>query len=192
MAVSTSNLIQGPGTLYTGAFGATEPDQTLAATIAAPTTGWTDVGGTTDGVTLNIAQDFSELEVDQIVDVPGRRLTKRDLSIETNLAEATLENLAVVTNQLRTSVDTSVTDLKILEPTNDTSATQPQYTAVIVDGFAPEQFKRRVIVRKCLSTDNVEFAYTKEDQTVFSVTWSAHFVSASIAPYAYIDALAAA
>lgn len=191
ISVTTTNLIQGPGTLWTGAFGATEPAQTLAATIADPSTGWTDVGGTTDGVKLNIAQDFSELEVDQIVDVPGRRLTKRDVSIETNLAEATLENLAVANNQLRSAVNTAVTNLKILSPTNDTSATQPQYTAVIVDGYAPGQFRRRVVVRKVLSTDNVEFAYEKDNQTVFSVTWSAHYVSPSVTPYVVIDALAA-
>lgn len=191
MAVTTTNLIQGPGTLYTGAFGATEPAQTLAATVAAPSTGWTDVGGTTDGVTLTIAQEFSELAVDQIVDVAGRRLTKRDLSLKTNLAEATLENLAVSMNQLRSAVDSGTTDLLILEPTDDTSATQPQYHAVIVDGFSPSQFRRRVVVRKVLSTDNVEFAYSKENQTVFSVTWSAHYVSSSIKPFVIIDAEAA-
>lgn len=191
MSVTTTNLIQGPGTLWTGAFGATEPAQTLAATIADPSTGWTDVGGTTDGATLTINQEFSELAVDQIVDVPGRRMTKRDVSVKTNMAEPTLENLAVATNRLRSVVDTATTNLKILEPLTDNSATQPTYTAVIVDGYAPGQFRRRVVVRKTLSTDNVAASYTKDNQTVFPVTWSAHYVSSGIKPYVVIDALAA-
>ena len=44
-----------------------------------------------------------------------------------------------------------------------------------------------VILRKVLSSDNVEFAYKKEDQTVFSVTWSVHYVSNSIAPFKIVD-----
>src|SRR5690606_171262 len=146
---------------------------------------WTDVGGTTDGVSVSIAQEFAELAVDQIVDVPGRRLTKRDISLTTNMAEPTLENLALAMNA--GSVSTSIEDVKKLEPTDDTSATQPTYRALILDGFAPEQRRRRVVVRKVLSTANVEFAYSKENQTVFSVTWSAHYVSPSIKPFVVLD-----
>ena len=185
IAVNTVNLIQGPGTLYTGAFNATEPLDTAIGD--APDSGvWTDVGGTTDGVTLNIAQEFSELSVDQIVDVPGRRLTKRDLSVTTNMAEPTLANLAAAMN-LASSAVTDGAGFKKLEPSSDTSATQPNYKALICDGFAPEQLMRRVIVRKVLSTNNVEFAYKKDEQTVFAVTWSAHYVSPSVKPFAVID-----
>ena len=185
MAVTTTNLIQGPATLYTGATDATEPLDTAIGT--APGAGWTDVGGTTDGVQLSIAQEFSELAVDQIVDVPGRRLTRRDLTLTTNMAEPTLENLASGMN-LPSSAVTTGTGFKKLEPSSDTSATQPNYKALILDGFAPEQLMRRVIVRKVLSTANVDFAYQKDAQTVFTVTWSAHYVSPSIKPFAVIDA----
>jgi hypothetical protein len=187
MAVTTTNLIQGPGTLYVGDFGAAPPASTASGVIetpAAPT--WRDVGGTTDGVTLSIAQEFSELAVDQIVDVPGRRLTRRDLTIATNLAEPTLENLALVMNA-EAEVDLSVDGVKILNPTDDTSATQPDYKALIMDGFAPDLKRRRVIVRKVLSTAGVETAYTKDSQTVFPVTFSAHYVSSSVKPFTVID-----
>lgn len=187
MAVSTTNLIQGPGTLYTGAFGATEPADT-AVNAAVDDGVWTDIGGTTDGCQLSIMQEFSELAVDQIVDVPGRRLTKRDFSLTTNMAEPTLENLAVAMNAGSvTTGGTGATQFKKLEPTSDTSATQPTYKALILDGYAPEQYRRRVIVRKVLSTNNVDFSYTKDSQTVFSVTFSAHYVSPSIKPFAIVD-----
>ena len=185
MAVSTTNLIQGPATLYVGEYGAEEPEDTAVA--SAPDSGtWTDVGGTMDGVQLSIAQEFSELAVDQIVDVPGRRLTKRDMSVTTNMAEPTLENLALAMNQAP-SVITTGAGFKKLEPSADTSSTQPSYKALIVDGFAPEQLRRRIIVRKVLSTANADFAYQKDAQTVYAVTWSAHYVSPSIKPFAVID-----
>lgn len=184
MAVTASSLTMGPGTLYHGAFGATEPADTAVA--SAPNGAiWTDVGGTMDGVTLTINQEFAELTVDQIVDVAGRRLTKRDLTLATNLAEPTLENLSLVSNASATIATGS--GFKSLEPSNDTSATQPTYKALLFDGIAPGGGNRRVIGRKMLSTDNAEFAYTKDSQTVFTVTFSAHFVSSVIPPYKVID-----
>lgn len=187
MPVTTTNLIQGPGTLYIGAFGAVEP---LDTAVSSPPSSeaWTDVGGTTDGVQLSIMQEFAELAVDQIVDVPGRRLTRRDFSLTTNMAEPTLENLAIAMNAGSVSTGGSgATGYKKLEPTSDTSATQPTYKAAICDGYAPEQRRRRIIVRKVLSTNNVDFAYQKDNQTVFTVTFSAHYVSPSIKPFSIVD-----
>jgi hypothetical protein len=97
MSVTTTNLIQGPGTLYTGAFGATEPTDTAVNAIPAASA-WTDMGGTQDGVKLSVDQTYSELEVDQITLRVGSRLTKADFTIETSLAEATLENLSTTLN----------------------------------------------------------------------------------------------
>jgi hypothetical protein len=184
MAVTAANLIMGPGTLYAADFGTVEPADTAVGTAPAD---FEDVGGTQDGVTLTLAQEYTELEVDQIVDVPGRRLTKREFTLETNMAEPTLENLAVAMNA---GDVTTGTGFKSLEPVEGNSATQPNYKALIFDGFAPGGFPRRVIVRKALSTDDVEFAYSKEDQTVFSVTFSAHYVSSSIKSFKIVDGTA--
>ena len=184
MAVTVSNLILGPGTLYRGLFGATEPTESGINTTPAASA-WTDLGGTTDGVTLTINQEYTELEVDQIVDIPGRRLTKRELTISTNLAEATLANLALTMNNL--SSVTTGSSASTLTPAFDTSATQPTYFALIFDGFAPDGKRRRVIARRVLSVDNTEFAYKKDEQSVFTVTFSAHYVSSVIAPFVILD-----
>lgn len=188
MAVTATNLIQGPATLYSGAFGATEPADSTVNTAPA-SSAWTDTGGTKDGLKLVHNQEFAELEVDQIVDIVGRRLTKRELTLETMLAEATLANLALATNN---AAPTASASYAYLEPANDNSATQPLYKALMADGYAPQDangntMRRRVIARKVLSTDNVEYAYGKGDQTTFKVKWSAHFVSASIRPFRIID-----
>ena len=194
MAANVVNLVQGPATVYIGDFGATEPAN-AAVNTTPQASAWTDVGGTTDGCEISINQEYKELEVDQGVDIPGRRLVKRDMSVKTNLAEPTLQNLLYALNDVNGgSLGASGTGFSgYYEPAFTDSATQPTYRAVILHGWAPgsganNQSKRRmVILRKVLSSDNVEFAYKKEDQTVFSVTWSVHYVSNSIAPFKIVD-----
>lgn len=187
MSVTVGNLVQGPATIYIGAFGATEP---TSATATPASASWTDLGGTSDGATININQEYKELEVDQVIDIPGRRLVKRDMTVKTNLAEPTLQNLVYALND--GTFATGATD-NTYTPAFTDSATQPTYRALLVHGWAAGsgsggQSKRRmVILRRCLSSDNVEFAYKKDDQTVFTVTWSVHYVSNSTAPFYIID-----
>lgn len=188
MAVTATNLTMGPGTLYRGEFGAAEPTDTEVA--APPGVDWADVGGTFDGVTLSVTQEYTELEVDQIVDVPGRRLTKREFMLETNLAEPTLANLEFVLNGgevTDTAAGASAPGISAYDPSEGTSATQPTYSALIFDGFAPNSFPRRVILRKCLSVESTEFAYKKDEQTVFSAQFAAHYVSGAIKPFRIVD-----
>jgi hypothetical protein len=179
MPVTATNLIQGPATLYLGAFGATEP----ATVSTAPGVGWTDVGGTQDGVTYAVELEFSELSVDQLVDVPGQRITKRVARVKTNLAETTLANLAIALNELAGTVVTNK-----FTPTNNLVPFTPNYAAVLIDGIAPGGFKRRIIIRKALQVGNVESAYKKDGQNLFPVDFMGHFVSSSIAPFSIEDA----
>lgn len=180
MAVTTSNLVLGPGSISFAPVGTTEP----ISAVSVPASGWTNVGATTDGVTLTVNQEFTELEVDQIVDIPESRLVKRSFTVETNLAELTLENLKLALNGGTIS---STGGSSTYAPANGNSATSPGYVALLIDGIAPGGKKRRIIVRKALSTDDVEFAYNKEDQSVYSVTFTAHFVSDAVSPFLIID-----
>lgn len=184
MPVSTTNLIMGPATLYIGAFGAAEPADTDINTTPA-SSAWTDLGGTQDGVKLTVDQTYTELTVDQIVDAAGSRLTKRLFTIETSLAEPTLENLKYILND---GTAASGSGFKSFEPIYASSATQPTYRAVLLDGYAPGQLRRRFIIRKCLSDDKVESTYKKDAQTLFTVKWSGFFVTSSIAPFKLVDA----
>jgi hypothetical protein len=179
MPVTATNLIQGPATLYTGIFGVTEP----ATVAAAPGVGWVDVGGTQDGVTLSVELEFSELSVDQIVDIPGQRITKRVAKVKTNLAEATLANLAIALNELAGSVVANK-----FTPSNGLAAFTPNYAALLIDGIAPGGFKRRIIVRRALQISTVESAYKKDGQTLFPIEFASHYVSPSIAPFSWEDA----
>ena len=177
--VTATNLIQGPASLYYGAFGALEP-----LTIdEEPGAAWRDLGGTKDGVTMTIASEYAVLEVDQIVDEIGRTRTKRVVTIATNLAEATLENLAL-------AMANGAPAAGVLEPDDGIEAFLPGYGAVLLEGIAPGGFRRRGIFRKVLSTESVESAYKKDGQTLIPVTFTGHWVSQSIRPFRIEDASA--
>lgn len=194
MAATATNLIAGAGTLHLGAFGATEPADTAFSTPLVDAT-WPDLGGTDDGVTLTVSRELFKLRMDQTVDAPGRRMTERDITLATNLAEITLENLATSIGQLRSSVEsggTGATAYKALELEGDDSGAEPDYSAVVFQGRAPGGQPRRVFGRKVLSTEEVELAYKKDEQTFIPVTFACHWVSASIRPLRIVDGNASA
>jgi hypothetical protein len=183
MSVTSTNLIAGPGDLYTGNFGVAEPADT-DINIAPAASGWTNAGGTDGGVTLKIAESYMTLTVDQVIDTPERRRTSREVTMVTNLAEPTLENLSLVLNG---GTVATATGSKSYDPADGNAATQMTYKSLLFDGFAPSSFRRRVICRKVLSTDDVSTAYKKDDQTFFPVTFTSHYVSSSIKPFRVLD-----
>lgn len=179
MTVTSTNLIQGPAVVYRAPFGTAEP-----ATIStAPDAGWVDVGGTKDGLELEFENEWAELTVDQIIDVIERRRTGRKVSAKTNLAEATLTNLAA-------AIANTAPVANVLQADDGLAAFKPAYDALLIDGIAPGGFRRRIILRKVLSLDTVGTAYKKDDQTVIPITWGLHWVSSSIAPFKIEDATA--
>lgn len=177
MTVTSTNLIQGPATLYAGLFGATEP----ASISVTPTTGWTDLGGTDGGVTLYDESEYSELLVDQVIERIESRRTSRAVSIGTNLAEVTLANLARAANNTAPVAN-------VLEPDDGAASFKPAYQAIILDGVAPGGFRRRIILRKTLSTEAIETAYKKDEKGLIPVRFAAHWVSASIKSFRIEDA----
>jgi hypothetical protein len=188
MGVTVTNLTAGPGDLYTAAFGASEASLFGAAYSVPASATWTDAGGTMDGVKLSVDQNYFELEVDQVVDVPGRRLTKREFKLETNFAEPTLQNLAVALND--GTVTASAGAFTSYDPANTTSATQQTYKALIFDGWAPgiTPVRRRVLARRTLSVEGLkEMTYKKDAQTGIPVTFAGHYVSASTVPFKLHD-----
>jgi hypothetical protein len=189
MPVTTTNLIQGPATLYVGAFGAAEPTDALINT--APGAPWTDLGGTTGGVTLTAAITLAAMDVDQILDPVGDVITARDFTIGTSLAEATLANLARVLNLADTDVTAGTSPAgPTLEPKSDVTSFTPVYRAFLLDGIAPGGFRRRVILRKAVQTAASALAHAPGTQTVIPATFRTTYVSASIKPFKVVDGIA--
>lgn len=184
-------VLMGAGTLYTGDYsltGANEP--LLAAVNTTPqASAWADAGYTNDGITVSWNQEFAEMEVDQVADLIGRKMVKRDVQVKANLAEATLENLVMALNS---GTVTTGSGYKYFDPEYDGDELQPGYKALIFDGYAPASAagvtkRRRLICRKVLSIENVETAYKKGDMTLIPVTFGCHYVSTTLSPYRIID-----
>lgn len=179
---STTNLAAGPGELYVAPFGTTEPASTNAGLTGAPDVAWTNVGFTQGGMTMTVNQTYMAFEVDQIVETPERRVTSQELSFQTNLAEVTLANLVIALNSGTTVTGTSGAP-DTFEPAAVTSADSPNYKAIIFDGIGNGGYRRRVIIRKVLSTENVEVSQAKDSMTTFPVTFTSHYVTPSIKSY---------
>lgn len=84
-------ILTGVGELYTAESGTTFP-----AVNAVPGTAWIHLGSTQDGVKVKLAEKVNEVYVDQETAPLKASRSEETLVIETALAEATLENLAVV------------------------------------------------------------------------------------------------
>lgn len=170
MAVTPENLLQGPVEVWHGAAGAAEPAN--AATI--PGAGWTDLGGTDGGVTLTVGQTYTPMTVDQIAMAVDARLTDEVISVATNLAEATLDNLRRVRNATPDATGEYEFGGSLI--TNSS----PNFSAILLRGQAPEGGPRLVVIRRTLSMEAIGIPFQKTEKTVFPATWNAFFVSTSV------------
>lgn len=190
--VTKLNLLAGPGSLYFGDLDATLPLDT-AVKDAPDSDDFTDAGGTKDGLTVTVNQEFFALEVDQIADEVDHRMTKRQVQVKTNLAEGTLENLKLALNGgVISTGGTGATAFKKYALIPGQAAMFPDGKIIIVDGWAPGGNKRRrVICKDVISIDNIESAYKKDDQWVYPVTFSARYVDDTTSPVDWVDEVGA-
>jgi len=191
--VTPYQVIVGPADLYLGDYGATEPADTAVNSTPAASA-WDPLGSTQDGTTLNVEQSFYTVSVDQINDPVGSVPTSRAVKVQTNLAEATLENLQYALNDGATI--SSGSGYRSLEPEADGDEMHPTYKALLVHGYAPADAdgtsrRRMIVIRKVLNVDNVGVPYKKDGTTVVPVTLLGHYVSSSTKPYKIIDEVSA-
>ena len=168
--ITAANVVLGTADLYIADTSATLPvDATTALAVD-----FRNMGATTDGVTVTFAPEYANIEVDQVPGSVGARLQSLEVTISTNLAETTLENLRAALS-LGDITSTAGTDRFDLLPTN---GGEPNYQTLVIDGFGPTGKRVRLIAPKVLSTDEVETVFSKEDTRVFSVTFTAYYVDA--------------
>jgi len=190
--IQPQNIVIGPAFVYTGLFPAAEPAYS-AITSPPSSSVWTDVGGTADGtsVLLEVQQSLTDIHVEQLVDPVGARVSKRVIQVTAALLEASLQNLQLAMNQMLTI--SQGTGYAVADPLTNPTSLQPQYMALLIDGWAPttataeNACRRRLIVRKSLSTSKIDFEYEKTKTNVFNTTWTGYWISSSIAPFEVID-----
>lgn len=191
MTITPYNLVQGPADLYHATFGAVEPADSAATVAAGPPGGvWIGVGATEADVTMEIDVTVEDINVDQLIDPVGGRPTARQITLKTQLREVTLDNLSLAVNYMTTTTVSGA--YTVQEPTNTSDATQPQYSALIFDTWAPTlasgaPARRRIIIRKVLSKPKVQLISGKGKNALYDCAWTAYWVSPTIKLYRQID-----
>jgi hypothetical protein len=94
--VNSNNIVGGPGRLVVADYGVAFPQAiSEVMDIAAPydlKPGWRDLGATNDGITTSRGFDTEDFEVDQVSVAVDSDITSWEHTLETNLAENTVEN----------------------------------------------------------------------------------------------------
>lgn len=186
MSVNPNNLVQGPAQLYIAPFGSTEPADS-AATVAggAPGAPWVDAGGTITPVMIEEDAKYASLRVTQIPMDLGARITDYTVTITTQMGEISVANLTSALNGLTTvTVNSGYT---VVDRVVGSSASQPTYAALIVDGWGPTlntgaPARWRHIIRKVLSQPKIQRNYDPGKPVVYDVTFTGFYVSSSITP----------
>lgn len=104
--VRSENIVGGPGRLvckpYDGTFPETIEDVISANAPYELAEGWKEIGATNDGITVARGFDTEEFEVDQVVGAVDTDITSWTHTLETDLAENTVENrqIALIGGQI--------------------------------------------------------------------------------------------
>jgi hypothetical protein len=191
LPVVASNLVLGPCDLYVGPFGAAEPpDSAITPNPMPPGFPFIDVGGTDGGVTFEVDETLTSLTADQVTMDLGARSTETKITVTAKLAEVTLANFQLAINQIGSFAQGD--GFATLDIPVGVTSTQPLYSSLIIDGFAPNlpngmSARRRIIVRKVLSQPKVSLVYDKKTQNSYDITWQCYYVSASVDPAHVVD-----
>lgn len=172
--VTTDNIIVGPGNLYIADIGTALPTwATDANADFDEDAAWITLGATMGGVEVAYQPDYGEVEVDQLKD--AARLFHQGLTVtmSTQLAEATLENLLVawgLGSECLTSSGTTWT-LEV-----DVPSDRPVERKLAVVGSAPlgandEEMERIYVAHRVISIEGSTHSLTRTEATEFPVTF---------------------
>lgn len=183
------NLIQGPAKLYIVDIG-TENEPTTANFSSTPS-GWNCLGFTNGGVSLNLSQEWTALEVDQLTMAPRRVKTAEEASVSTTMAELGIDSIRVALNG---GDKTSGSGWARFEPLDHRAGggIETPYKMVILKGLSPAStdgvnLVRFVVLRNVLSTSGVTFDYSKGDQSGAEVTFEADYVDENTRAWFVLD-----
>lgn len=197
MAYRVSNIIVGAAALYisvkdstdstfygaNGEVAVTLPTITANTSalpaIEAATTSWRHLGFTNDGVELSYSPDFGEVEVDQLLDAAKMFKQGQTASVNTSLAEATLENLLVAWGQGSTTLAAApapdATGGQELGIAAGALLDEPVERSLVFVGPAPrsatnKKRERLYWLRRCLNVEDSSHSLAKTDATMIPVS----------------------
>jgi hypothetical protein len=125
MAYESNNIIVGAAKILVADVGQAlvEPvaSESYADTLeAVAANAWTNIGYTSNGLELQFAPEFGEVQVDQVLDVAKMFKSGMTVTLNTTMAESTLENLAFA---LASSEDVETTGFGMRQKDTDVPGT---------------------------------------------------------------------
>jgi hypothetical protein len=160
---AASALGLGPGYLYFGPIGTTEPVD-LATAWAAVSVAWTAIGYTEDGNEFNYNPATSPVDVAEELDHIQVVTTGRDSSVKFAMSQITATNMKLAMNG---GVLTTGTGIVTYEPPDLGTETR------IMLGFESEDHTERWIFRQCFQTGTVTLGRHKgANNAAISVEYS--------------------
>ncbi len=161
----------GPGILWIGPVGSTEPT-TLSAAIDAA---FTQIGYTEEGHAFTLSPSFDPVEVAEEVDPISYEPTSREMRIEFAMAQLTAKNLSAAFNGGDVTTGTGIVTF---EPPDLGSEERVCIIWESLDG------KERWVYRKCLQVGDVEIARRKApDKATVPVSFMLEVVSGGGKPF---------
>lgn len=165
---TSNNVVLGHGLVYiTTTIGTALPADTVAKGTAFGGT-WVNVGYT-KGVSAKINDERKRIDVDQSTVDVKEYISKNDASITVNMSEVTLANLKYALGQgtLSTTGSTEVLTL------GDNPAISE--FSIALEGQSPNTSAafRRVQIYRATPAADVEIVMSREEETVYAVTFNA-------------------
>ena len=200
MATNVRNIIVGAAQIFlstavssNGTPAASYPTLTSASGASAylgataQTGTWRDVGFTSAGLELSYEPDFGEITVDQSLDAARLFKQSQKVMIKTEFAEASLENLFVVMNQVASTLSgtavstatgtTAFTAHQTLDVVGGSLGDYPVERSLIAVGQAPRvsggtlNSERVYYGARVMSIDTSSFALKRDAGTFFPVNF---------------------
>jgi hypothetical protein len=188
MAYNVRNILVGAAALYLSKTDSTQgalpaipagvANTSLATTLEADTVNWRHAGFTSEGLELSYEPDYTDVEVDQLLDSAKIFKSGMRVTIGTTFSEASLENLLITWGQQAAS---------LLASTGSTGGQigiaagalgdEPTERALVAVGVGPRsatgtQKRERVYyARRVLSVDTSASALRRAEATVFPVSF---------------------
>jgi hypothetical protein len=194
MAYDASNIIVGAAAIFLGNTSDSVPvpsDGESYADTVDGATGWANVGYTSNGLEVQFAPEFGEVQVDQVLDVAKMFKSGMTVTLNTSFAEATLENLAIAIAQPAPTTTGNVLDkdddtgtspwgasgVKILDIKAGELGECPVERKLIAVGAGggdcgpTDKTERIYTAYRVLSIDSVTASQKRDEASVFDVSF---------------------
>lgn len=168
MSSQPYQILVGVGTLYIAPVGTAMPVLTVI-----PSGPWRSLGETEDGVTVSKTQSIEAFSSDQRTGNVKAVRTEEGVTIETNLKESTLENLADVINGTITDTAPGAGTIGTRRLYLHKGADVAEY-ALLFRGASPYgAFPGQFYVPRGYMDDDVEMEFKKDENTLIPVKFMA-------------------